>query len=181
MDGRVRVRPNRDFVSGDPQSEPDTQESPPEPASGGPDRPPGSRAREAIESSLQRKSGQELDEPVRGGTRGPQPRVLAVLAKDFDLAPGGTVLFLGRSPGKVRSPPPCCPPPRKPGAPSGRRPPPPRRSRPAGRVGNALPPRIDRPRVASSHSPRFRDHSSSSAHEEAWGRIGAYSSKVTSR
>ena len=32
-DGRGRVRPNGDFVSGDPQSEPDTQESPPAPAS----------------------------------------------------------------------------------------------------------------------------------------------------
>ena len=29
MDGRGRVRPGGHFVSGDPQSEPDTQESPP--------------------------------------------------------------------------------------------------------------------------------------------------------
>ncbi|MCY4646681.1 MAG: hypothetical protein OXE73_07400, partial [Gammaproteobacteria bacterium] len=35
MDGRGRVRPNGDFVSGDPQSEPDTQDLPPTPASGG--------------------------------------------------------------------------------------------------------------------------------------------------
>ena len=34
MDGRGRVRPNGDVVSGDPQSEPDTQESPPAPTSG---------------------------------------------------------------------------------------------------------------------------------------------------
>ena len=34
MDGRGRVRPNGDFVSGDPKGEPDTQESPPAPASG---------------------------------------------------------------------------------------------------------------------------------------------------
>ena len=35
MDGRGRVRPNDHFVSGDPQSEPDTQDLPPTPASGG--------------------------------------------------------------------------------------------------------------------------------------------------
>ncbi len=35
MDGRGRVRPNGDSVSGDPQSEPDTQDLPPTPASGG--------------------------------------------------------------------------------------------------------------------------------------------------
>ena len=58
MDGRVRVRPNGDFVSGDPQSEPDTQDSPPEPASGGPDRPPGSRAdRHAAKLSNRRYRG----------------------------------------------------------------------------------------------------------------------------
>jgi len=34
MDGRGRVRPNGDSVSGDPQSEPDTQDSPPTPAFG---------------------------------------------------------------------------------------------------------------------------------------------------
>lgn len=35
IDGRDRVRPNGHFVSGDPQSEPDTQDLPPQPASGG--------------------------------------------------------------------------------------------------------------------------------------------------
>lgn len=34
MDDRSRVRPNGDFVSGDPQSEPDTQDLPPTPAFG---------------------------------------------------------------------------------------------------------------------------------------------------
>ena len=34
MDGRGRVRPNGDFVSGDPQSEPDTQDLPPTPTFG---------------------------------------------------------------------------------------------------------------------------------------------------
>ena len=48
MDGRGLVRQNGDFVSGDPQSEPDTQESPPEPSYGGPDRRPRQRAHHAV-------------------------------------------------------------------------------------------------------------------------------------
>ena len=43
MDGRGRVRPNGDFVSGDPQSEPDTQDLPPTPAFGAQNGSPGSR------------------------------------------------------------------------------------------------------------------------------------------
>ena len=45
MDDRGRVRPNGDFVSGDPQSEPDTQDLPPTPAFGAQKRVPRQTAR----------------------------------------------------------------------------------------------------------------------------------------
>ncbi len=76
--GRGRVRPNGDFVSGDPQSEPDTQESPPEPASGGHYRPRDSPSRSQCREVVDRRFGgcrPGARRAARGRARGPQPRV----------------------------------------------------------------------------------------------------------
>ena len=60
MDGRDSVRPNGGFVSGDPQSEPDTQDLPPPPASGAQNRSPERRLeRHTVKRSI------IASEPVR--------------------------------------------------------------------------------------------------------------------
>ena len=87
MDGRGRVRSNGDFVSGDSQSEPDTQESPPPPASGGQNQAPRKAARpphrEAVDHCFRgrgRERVRALDELPEGSCS--RPSTLSTTAAD---------------------------------------------------------------------------------------------------
>ncbi len=77
LDGRCRVRPTGDFVSGRPRSEPDTHGSASAPACGAQDRPPESRGeRQTVKPSIIASEGAVGSAALSSTIRARQPRRL---------------------------------------------------------------------------------------------------------